>query len=63
MKKLELNQMENLNGGVKDCSNEAYGFVSGAIVGGTLSGGGFGFILGATVGLIGWWFILLAKTC
>ena len=55
--------MENLNGGVKDCSNEAYGFVSGAIVGGTLSGGGFGFILGATVGLIGGGFILLAKTC
>lgn len=65
MKKLELNQMDNLNGGTAsaDCQDEALGFLTGAVVGGTLAGGVVGMMVGGTVGLIGSTFIAIAKVC
>lgn len=63
MKKLEISQMENLQGGKKDCTNEALGFLSGAVLGGTLAGGPAGFMAGGLIGVIGMTFISIAKTC
>ena len=62
MKKLKLNQMENLEGG-KNCQDEALGFMVGATVGGTLSGGAIGFMVGGLIGVVGGTFMSIAKVC
>lgn len=52
MKKMELNQMEELTGGAFDCSIEGQlGFVAGGAAAGGLFGGPFGFLGGLYVTL------------
>ena len=62
MKKLELKQMENLEGG-KSCNDDAIGYLIGATVAGTIAGGPVGFMVGATVGLIGSMFVATSRKC
>ena len=64
MKKLELNQMENLEGlGKKDCTEDGIAFMAGAAIGGTIAGGPLGFCIGGLIGVVGGTFISIAKAC
>lgn len=60
MKTLELNQMENLEGGclscfknAPDCVTEGNSFMVGALAGGAIAGGLLGAAIGGVVGLVG----------
>ncbi|MBY0479364.1 MAG: hypothetical protein K2Q24_17085 [Chitinophagaceae bacterium] len=53
MKKMELSQLEVVNGGAFDCSAEGQlAFIAGGATAGTLFGGAFGFLgglMGSTI--------------
>jgi hypothetical protein len=51
MKKLELNQMENLEGGMNDCQDRILGAAAGIITGSAF-GGPVSFMVGLTIGSI-----------
>jgi hypothetical protein len=55
MRDLSIERMEMVNGGwfSQYCQSDSLAFIGGATLGGTIAGGGIGFVVGLGVGVAG----------
>ncbi len=55
MKELSIEQLDGVSGGwfSQYCQSDSLAFIGGAALGGTIAGGGIGFVVGLGVGVAG----------